>query len=282
MAVGWAADGRAALHRLGDGRRPPLAPDPRPRGRPGRAAGRDRVAGGRPDGHRPGRLSARPRGVAGPIHRLSGAYGSFDPVLGPVLTEAEWHDQRARDAEEEGDGPTARYHLDRRLAAVPGDGAAVVRRMHRRADSGRRLGGRGRRPPAGPGLARARRRRSLVPALRVGLSPRWEGGRRTLVRGPTGGPVTGPPGLPGERPNSVPFEPGAGDVDRPGARLGSAIAGTSTGGRWRACGGSAPGGRGLTTAAETAPAANDFPGQPLQLFRRQAFWEVGHGRGGLI
>ena len=65
-------------------------------------------------------------------------YGSLDRVLGPALPTADWHDARARDAEEEGDPVTALYHLNGRLAAVPGDGPAVLRRMHQYALMGKR------------------------------------------------------------------------------------------------------------------------------------------------
>jgi eukaryotic-like serine/threonine-protein kinase len=76
--------------------------------------------------------------------------GALDRVLGPVLSAADWHDARARDAEEEGDTTTALYHLDRRLEAAPDDGTAVLRRMHQRF-----LAGDG--PGAASDLDRARR-----------------------------------------------------------------------------------------------------------------------------
>jgi eukaryotic-like serine/threonine-protein kinase len=64
------------------------------------------------------------------------AHGSFDRVLGAGVSVADWHNERARDAEEESDGPTALYHLDRRLTLVPTDAEAVLRRMHRYALAG--------------------------------------------------------------------------------------------------------------------------------------------------
>ena len=54
------------------------------------------------------------------------------PSVVSLWPAADWHEARARDAEEEGDATTALYHLDRRLALVPDDGPAVLRRMHQR------------------------------------------------------------------------------------------------------------------------------------------------------
>ena len=74
------------------------------------------------------------------LARFRATYGSLDAVLGAQPAAADWHDARARDAEEEGDPGTALYHLDRRLAAVPADGTAVLRRMHQRRLAGDRPG----------------------------------------------------------------------------------------------------------------------------------------------
>jgi serine/threonine protein kinase/WD40 repeat protein len=54
--------------------------------------------------------------------------GSFDAVLGPPLSDEDWHDARARDAEEDGEPFAARWHLDRLIALRPDDWRLHARR----------------------------------------------------------------------------------------------------------------------------------------------------------
>jgi WD40 repeat protein/tetratricopeptide (TPR) repeat protein len=151
IAVAFAADGRASLSVSEDGdvrRRPVPEPDD---GAVDRLALRARV--------RTGLLIDAGRGVT-PMaiadwredrRRLDEADGTpatlaFDP---------DWHDQVAREAEIDGDAFGALWHLDRLLAARPGDGALLLRRARvlafdaRPGEAGAALEAAGRVLPAG-------------------------------------------------------------------------------------------------------------------------------------
>jgi WD40 repeat protein len=63
--------------------------------------------------------------------------GEADWAVGPPAPDEDWHDARARDAEQAGRAFTARWHLDRLIAARPDDGRLYLRRARTHTEEGR-------------------------------------------------------------------------------------------------------------------------------------------------
>ena len=63
--------------------------------------------------------------------------GDADWAISPPVADEDWHDARARDAEQTGHAFTARWHLDRLLAARPNDGRLYLRRGRTWTEEGR-------------------------------------------------------------------------------------------------------------------------------------------------
>jgi WD40 repeat protein len=128
LAVAWAADGGSYWTVSGDGR-PRAWPVPAPLdGDPVEiAAGLEAALALR---HDEGRALSRISHASWRDRRLAwiARGGSLDAALGAPLDDRAWHDTRARDAEEDGDPFAARWHLDRLIAAAPGDWLAWARR----------------------------------------------------------------------------------------------------------------------------------------------------------